>query len=387
MSTTTSKKSIDFILFYIMIILLVIGFIMLLSTSSVVGMSNFNDPYYFIKKHIIYLIIGTFTFTAGLHIPHANYKKMVVPGLIFANLLIVLTLIPGIGIKLGGARRWLDIGPLQMQPVEFVKFFLVVFVATSLHNKKQSVQSFTKGVLPILAIVGVTVLLLAKQPDLGNASLSFIVTFLLLFVGGAALKHLGILVGLGVSGAITSVLLHPYQLGRVKTFLFPWRDPTGRSYHIVQSFIAIGSGGFFGLGLGQSKLKYSYLPLHYSDFIFSIVCEEGGFMLAFILITLYGILFYRGVSIAYYSKNLFSYYLGIGLTLHLVLQAVINMGVAIGLFPVKGVPLTFISFGGTSLITSMFYVGILLNISKTPPPEEFQESTLITHTENLKVSL
>jgi cell division protein FtsW len=363
----SSKKSFDRFTLYIMVILLIIGAIMLLSSSSVVGFANFKDPYYYIKKHSLYLVMGIITFIIGFKVPHTSYQKYSLHGLLFSVFLLMLTLVPGVGVQLGGAKRWLNLVVFQMQPVEIAKFFAVVFVATSLHNKQQGIRSLTKGFIPILGMICVPAVFLLKQPDLGNTILIMEVTLILLFLGGARLKHLGGLIGGGLAAIALSVATHPYQLGRIKTFLFPWRDPLGKSYHIIQSFIAIGSGGIFGQGLGQSKLKYFYLPLQYSDFIFSIICEEGGLILASAVIILNGLLFYRGVSIAFYSRNPFSYFLGVGLTLLLVLQAVINMGVAIGLFPVKGVPLTFISFGGTSLIMSMFYVGVLLNISKMSP--------------------
>ncbi len=350
-------------MFYIMLILIMIGIIMLLSTSSVVGFSNFNDSYYYIKRHAFYLLLGVFTFMLGFKIPHQKYQKWALPGLGIAVVLLVMTLIPHVGVQLGGARRWLNLGFIQIQPVEVAKFFIIVFVATSLTNKQTHIRSFSKGLIPILGVVGVPVALLLLQPDLGNVILTLSTTMILLFLGGVRLRHVASLFGGGLFVIAASIATHPYQLGRVKTFLFPWRDPLGKSYHIVQSFIAIGSGGMFGHGIGQSRLKYSYLPLHYSDFIFSIVCEEGGLILAGIVILLYGLLFYRGVTIAVYARNIFSFYLGIGVTLLLVLQAVINMGVAIGVFPVKGVPLTFISYGGTSLVMCMFYIGLLLNIS------------------------
>jgi len=362
-----SKKApfvVDKVIFSIMVILIIIGILMLLSTSSVVGFSNFNDPYYFIRKHTIYLLLGCFAFIFGFKFPHSQYKKFSLLGLGFGVLMLLLTLIPGIGVQIFGARRWLNLGFIQIQPVEIVKFFIITFVATSISNKKKLIATFSKGLVPILGVVAIPLSLLLLQPDLGNVILSLSITFTLLFLGGIRIKHLATLALLGITVISLSIATHPYQLGRVKTFLFPWRDPLGKSYHVTQSFIAIGSGGITGLGLGQSKLKYSYLPLQYSDFIFSIICEEGGLILATIVIGLYGILFYRGITIAYYSKDEFSYYLGIGVTLLLVYQAVINMGVAIGLFPAKGVPLTFISFGGTALIMSMFYVGVLLNISK-----------------------
>lgn len=364
MQKLNPKAKFDRFTFYIMVILIIIGFIMLISSSSAEAFATFHDEYHYVKKHAIYLFLGIFTFIAGFKIPHHTYKKMSLPGLGLASFLLLLTFIPGIGVQLGGAKRWLNLGVIQMQPVEVAKFFIIVFVATSISNKKQLISSFTKGILPILVVIAVPLALLIKQPDLGNVILILCTTFTLLFLGGIQIRLLLGMFASGLGLVITSVLLHPYQMGRIKTFLFPWRDPLGKSYHIVQSFIAIGSGGIFGQGLGQSKLKYFYLPLQYSDFIFSILCEEGGLILATIVFILYGILFYRGVSIAFYSKQLFSFFLGVGVTLLLVYQAIINMGVAIGLFPAKGVPLTFISYGGTALIMSMFYVGVLLNISK-----------------------
>ncbi len=378
-----AKGKPDKFIFSLMLILISIGVVMLLSTSSVVGFSNFHDSYYFIKKHAVFLVAGTFAFTVGLKFPHTVYRRFSLHGLGFGVFLLLLTMIPGIGVQLGGARRWLNLGILQIQPVEMVKFFIVVFVSTSLANKQKTIKSFKKGLFPILAMVIVPLALLIRQPDLGNVILSLGITFSLLFLGGARIQHMMALFGAGLSAVVLSVATHPYQLGRVKTFLFPWRDPLGKSYHVIQSFIAIGSGGVFGRGLGGSKLKYSYLPLHYSDFIFSIVCEEGGLILATIVLVLYGLVFYRGLSIAFYARSAFSFYLGVGVTLLLVFQALINMGVAIGVFPAKGVPLTFISFGGTALIMSMFYIGVLMNISKMSP---VGGATLEESAENLKIT-
>ena len=364
------KSSFDRSALYLMIILILIGIIMLMSTSSVVGYSNYKDPYYYMKRHGVFLWMGCMAFWVGYKVPHTFYKKTIFWGMALSVILLALTLIPGIGVELGGARRWLNLGVLNMQPVEVAKFFVIVFVATSICHKKSSIRSLSKGLFPLLGVVALPLMFLIKQPDLGNTMIISSVTLTLLFLGNASMLHLCAMVGSALLVAIGSVLTHPYQLGRVYTFLFPWRDPLGKSYHIIQSFIAIGSGGFLGTGLGQSKLKYSYLPLHYSDFIFSIVCEEGGFLLAFCVIALFGALFYRGIIISFYSNNTYSFYLGIGITLLMTFQSVINMGVATGLFPVKGVPLTFISFGGTSLIMSMFYIGVLTNISKLSAKKE-----------------
>ncbi len=358
------RQKIDYSCFYVMIILITIGIIMILSTSSNVGFTNFSDSYFFIKKHTFFLLLGIIFFIAGVAIPHEHYKKIALPGIIFSIVLLTLTLIPGIGIKAGGARRWLNLGLVRIQPVEIAKFFIILFLSTSIVNKGKSISNFKNGLLPILVLLFIPLLLILQQPDFGNSVLIMSVSWILLFTGKANIYHMFSLSSAALISITISIMLNPYQLDRIIGFLSPWEDPLGKNYHIIQSFIAVGSGGIFGLGLGQSKLKFFYLPLQYSDFIFSIICEEGGFILALFVISLYGYLLYKGTKIACQSESEFSFYLGFGLTLLLVLQAVVNIGVVIGFFPITGIPLPFISFGGTSLITSIYYIGVLLNISK-----------------------
>jgi cell division protein FtsW len=358
------NESVDTVFFYIMLALIFIGSIMLLSTSAVVGFANYSDGYFFIKKHCLFIFLGAVCFLAGLSLPHQIYKKYVMPGLIVSTLLLIGTFLPVIGVNAGGASRWLNLGLLHFQPIEVAKFFIIVFISTSIVNKGEDIKDFTKGVLPILLIVCLPVLILILQPDLGNALLILGITIVMLFISDMRLDHILLLMLGGILFIITTVLTHSYQLQRITSFLSPWDDPMGKNYHIIQSFIAIGSGGIFGLGLGQSKLKFFYLPLHYSDFIFSIICEEGGFILALIVLGLFIALFYKGVHIAIKSGNAFSFYLAFGLTLLLVMQALINICVVIGIFPITGIPLTFISFGGSSFVTSMFAVGVIMNVSK-----------------------
>ncbi|MFC1753491.1 putative lipid II flippase FtsW [Thermoproteota archaeon] len=360
---TNIQQKAPFVLFFSMLALVVIGLIMMFSTSFIVGFANYNDSYFFIKRHIVFLAIGAIGFLSALKIPLRVYKRMIIPGLIFSLLLLGSTFIPGIGVMVGGAHRWVNAGLFNLQPVEIVKFFIIVFIALVLENKRESITSFKQGILPILFVLGIPLLILAKQPDLGNIVLISSVTMALFWISRIRLVHIASLIMMGFAGIGITILTHAYQLERIKTFLSPWQDPTGKSYHIIQSFIAIGSGGLYGLGLGQGKLKYFYLPLHYSDFIFSILCEEGGFILGSLVIVLFTMLLFSGIRIAKNAKTEFGYYLGMGLILLLVVQAFINMGVVIGVFPVTGIPLTFISFGGTSLITSMVYVGILLRIA------------------------
>ncbi len=355
---------IDKPLLIITLALLTFGLIMIFSTSSVVGLENYNDSFYFIKKYFIYLFLGAFFFWLGLKIPYESYKKIAFQGLIFSIFLLFLTLIPGFSIKALGAKRWLAIGFFQIQPVEITKFFIAVFLAVSLENKKYAIESFKKGLLPILVLIIIPLGIVAKQPDLGNIILISSITFILFFLANARMKHLVIMAMLGFVCFLFSIFTNHYQMLRVKAFLFPWADPLGKNYHVIQSMIAIGSGGLIGNGIGQSKLKYYYLPMQYTDFIFAIICEEGGFIFAVITVLLFGALLFRGSKLAFQAKNDYAKYLMIALVLFLVLQGLINIGVVIGVLPVTGIPLTFISFGGTSLITSLFYMGVVLNISK-----------------------
>lgn len=360
--TRRGVKFLDPVLLISMLALLVIGMAMIMSTSTVVGYSNFQDSYYFVKRHAIYMALGFVAFFVGWRISHQLFKKFVIWGYFGSTVLLALTLVPGIGVRAWGASRWLNLGFVQIQPTEISKFFVVVAASAYLENKKNHMGSFKKGILPLLAILGPPVLILAKQPDLGNVICLSSIVMVLLFLSDTKLKHMLTLVGLGITGVIASILKNPYQMERIHAFLDPWDDPLGKSYHIVQSLIAIGSGGFWGHGLGQSKLKFFYLPLQYSDFVYSVLCEEGGFILGALVICLFAIILYKGVKISKTSHSIYSRNLVVGLSLVLVLEAIININVVIGMFPVTGIPLTFISFGGTSLIVSMFSVGVMQNI-------------------------
>jgi len=344
--------------------LLLIGIIMVASTTSVVGASTFGDGFYHLKRHLIFMVLGIGLFMVGNITDHQVYKKWVMPGFFGSLAVLSLTLIPGVGTKLGGAQRWINLGFFQFQPVELMKFFITVFLASALTHKASKIDRFSKGVAPILMMVCLPILVLSQQPDLGNIILIVMVTFSLLFVANIPVKHLLTFAATALTGIVTSIALYPYQLERIKIFLDPWADPLGRSYHIIQSYTAIGSGGILGHGFGQSKLKFFYLPLHYSDFIFSIICEEGGLIFASIVVLLFLNLLFQGFRISREATAPFSSYLAVGLTLFLCIQACLNIGVVIGLFPITGIPLTFISYGGTSLVVSLFSCGVLMNIAK-----------------------
>ena len=353
----------DWSLLVPVLLLLVIGTVMLISTSSIIGLSDYNDPYFFIKRHLIFLGLGGVACFLGIIIPHQLYKRFI--GLLFlvTCLLLILTLTP-LGVTVGGAQRWLDIGFFRFQPAELFKFVAIVFVSMSLDRAQAYLNQFSKGCLPIVLMLLIPLGFIILQPDLGSTAIILMVLGSLFILSRVPFQHIVILAGIAGAGVCGIILTHSYQMQRIMTFLNPWDDPLGKNYHIIQSLIAIGSGGLFGLGLGESKLKNFYLPLQYSDFIFSIICEEGGFILPTVILILFGMIMVRSLKVARQASTIFGFYLAIGLMLILVLQALLNIGVTIGMLPVTGIPLTFISFGGTSLIMSMFCIGVLINISR-----------------------
>jgi cell division protein FtsW len=352
----------DWVIIVPILALLSIGLVMIFSTSPVVGLANYSDPFYFIKRLFAFLLVGVGSFFIGLIVPHELYRKLALQSFVVSVVLLLLTLSP-LGVTIGGAQRWLNLGVIQFQPTEIAKFSSIILFALFLDRPAKILSNFKKGILPMLLLMGLLAGLLILQPDLGNIGLLTLVMMSLLFLSHVPLRHLGVLCGVTLVGLIVSVLTHPYQMRRVTGFLDPWEDPLGKSYHMVQSLIAIGSGGFLGAGLGESKLKYFYLPLHYSDFIFSIICEEGGFILAAVVIGLFYMFVFRVYTTLRKSQSLFSFYLGMGAAFLISFQAFINIAVVIGLFPVTGIVLTFISFGGTSLIVSLFLVGVIMNIA------------------------
>jgi len=359
------KKEPDYFLLSTVLLLLAIGILMILSSSASVGLRIFNDSYYFIKKHFIYLVLGLGAFAFGFSYPYSNYKKITIKGLIISLLLLLCTYIPGLKINAGGASRWINLGLFSFQPAELVKFFLIVFIANAASNKKERIKDFILGIFPILLMVGLVSLFILKQPDLGTTIVIFFTTFAMLFAAGANILHLILLALVSFRSISWLIMRTPYQRQRFLAFLNPWQDSLGKGFHIVQSLLAVGSGGFWGVGLGQSRQKFAYLPQQFTDFIFAIICEEGGFIAGTFVIVLYLTFTIRGYRIANNTSDRFGQLLAIGLTFMISCQAMINILVVLGLSPTTGITLPFISFGGTSLIMSLFFVGVLTNISKT----------------------
>jgi cell division protein FtsW len=303
-------------------------------------------------------------------IPYTFFRRpgVIIPLLFLAISLLVLTLIPGIGMKINYARRWLPIGSFRtFQPSEVAKLILVLYFSYYMVKKQKKITSFTFTVIPCLIILGTFFGLIVMQPDFGTAVNLLALIIPMLFIAGVRMPHLAgvFLVILPIISVIAWT--RPYQKVRLLRFLDPWQDPRGSGYQLIQSLTAIGKGGLTGVGLGRGQQKLFYLPEPYSDFIFSTVGEELGFLGAAIIILLFGILIWRGIMIAFNAPELFGTFTAFGLTLLIGIQAIINLGVVTGVLPTKGLPLPFISHGGTSLIVCMTGSGILLNISKYCP--------------------
>lgn len=359
----------DKVLLAIVLILVGFGIVMVYSTSGIHGEAE-GSEHYFLLRHLFSILVGVTGMTIVSLIPYNFYRRpgVILPLLFFAAALLVLTLIPGIGAKINNARRWLPIGTFRtFQPSEVAKLILALYFSYYMVKKQEKITSFSFTVIPSLMILGAFFSLIALQPDLGTAINIVAIVIPLMFIAGVRIPHL-----LGVSAVILPIISliawsNPYQKTRLLLFLNPWQDPKGSGYQLIQSLIAIGKGGLTGAGLGQGQQKLFYLPEPYSDFIFSTVGEELGFLGAIVILVLFVALVWRGIVIALNAPDLFGTFVAFGLSFMIGIQAVINLGVVTGIFPTKGLPLPFISHGGTSLIVCMTGIGIILNISKYCP--------------------
>jgi cell division protein FtsW len=361
----------DHLLMISALLLLGLGLVMVFSASGVLATDKYHDPTYFLKKQIIYAVIGVTLMLVVRRIPYQMYNRLVYIILIVSLILLVLVLIPGIGVRIRSASRWIKFGPLVIQPSEFAKLAIIIFLAYSMARKQEKIRYFSIGFLPHIVVAGIFILLIEKEPDFGTAMALAGITFLMLFVGGTRLTHI-LLVVLSASPLVVYVILkNKMRLERVVTFLDPWKFAQESGYQLVHSLYAIGSGGFWGLGIGKSREKLFYLPDSHTDFIFAILAEELGFLGVITVLSLFAVLIIRGLIISLRARDTFGAYLAMGLTALIGLQAAINLAVVSGLMPTKGLSLPFLSYGGSSLLVNMIAVGILLNISSnTQQPKE-----------------
>ena len=356
--------AVDGWIFFAVAALLAVGITMVLSTSYIYAQERFGDGTYFFRKQLIAAGVGLLLLVIAAATPVAVYRKIAYPLMGLVLLLLVLLLVPGIGVARGGARRWLVLGGFAFQPAELAKLSLLLYLAHSLAKKADRMTSFSVGVLPHLLVGGLFLGLIVVQPDLGTAVTLGLLLLLLLFVAGAKLTHLG-LVGLSaVPVVVVAVMGAEYRLRRLMTFMDPWRDASNSGFQIIQSYIAFGSGQLLGRGLGESRQKMFYLPEAHTDFIFSVIGEEMGLIGALAVLALFAIIIVRGLRLAGKIEEPFSQYLAFGITTLLGLQALIHMGVVMGLMPTKGLVLPFISYGGSAMVMNMIEAGVLLSVSR-----------------------
>ena len=352
----------DRVLIVTTLLLLASGVVMIYSTSFIVAMQRFGDQYFFVKKHLAFASIGLIFFVAATRINHDIYRRLAYPILACAVVLLCLLFVPGIGHKVGGATRWLKLGPLSFQPSEGAKLAVIVFLAYSLSSKGDRIKSFSVGYLPNILIPGVVIALVMAEPDFGTAVTLAVIVLVMNFLAGVRPSHLLATLVAVIPALYLVVMSFPYMTRRIRIFLDPWKDPDGAGFQTIQSYIAFGSGGVWGTGLGEGKQKLFYLPEAHTDFIFSVIGEELGLVGVTAVIALYMVILGCGVKVALGARTLFGTYLALGLTFMISLQAAINMAVVMGILPPKGLPLPFISYGGTSLVVSMVAVGIILNV-------------------------
>lgn len=356
----------DYTLVTIIFVLVVFGLIMLWSASVVSGYQNFGDSYYYLKHQFFYgFVLGLAAFLVATKLHFSFWKKYALPLVAITVLFLILVLIPGIGSELLGAKRWIVLGGLFFQPSELAKLTFLIYLSAWLEKKAdKGLKDIYYGLLPFLFLLGVIGVLILAQPDLGTLTVIAVVAVAVYFVAGAPWSHLG-LIGVGGAGLFALLVkIAPYRAARLTTFLNPELDPQGIGYHINQALLALGSGGIFGLGLGHSRQKFNFLPEPYGDSIFAVIGEELGFILALGLIVLFIIVMWRGIKIAKGAPDTFSRLLATGIIVWISFQAFVNIGSMLSLMPMTGIPLPLISYGSTSLIVTLFSLGVLVNISK-----------------------
>jgi len=358
-------KTGDLILLAAAALLLSFGLVMGTSASAAIALEQFQDPYYYLKRQLVFAVVGTLFLVAALRTDPQQWRKWVYPLLVLTFLALVVVLIPWIGREVGGARRWLRLGPVSLQPAELAKFTAILYTAHSLDKRGERIEDFTFGYMPNLVVLSLFFVLLLLEPDLGTALVLAIVVLSLLLVGGARLSHLVATGLMSLPFLYVAIEGTAYRRRRILAFLDPWGDPQDSGFQLIQSFLAFGKGGFWGLGLGEGRQKLFYLPEPHTDFIFSVVGEELGFIGATAVVVLFAVLVWRGFRIAQRCREPFRRYLAFGVTLGIAVQALINMGVVMGMLPTKGLALPFVSMGGSSLVMNLMMVGILLNLSRT----------------------
>lgn len=357
--------NVDRILLITVFVLLGIGLIMIASAGVLYGRTRFDDAYYFLKQQCLGLGIGIILLFIFSHIDYRIWKRFVAPIFLLALVLLILVFVPGIGTSVYGASRWIEFGQISFQPSEVMKLAMILYLSAWLSGKgKKRTADLFEGFVPFLAILFLVGFLIIKQPDTGTFGLIFLTSLSIFFSSGASVRHIFSLIFAGFFALFVLIKMAPYRMQRFLVFMNPDHDPQGFGYQITQALLAIGSGGFFGLGLGQSRQKFNYLPEPVTDSIFAVIGEEIGFFGVSIIVFLFLLFAWRGLRIASSAPDVFGKLVSVGIVSWIVFQAFINMSAISGLIPLTGIPLPFISYGGTSLAVILASVGILLNVSK-----------------------
>ena len=354
----------DWWLFTLTVIILAIGLIMVLSASGIVAEQVNGDKYYFFKRQLIFACGGGLVLWGAALMPRSWLYKLQYPAIFLSLFLLLLTLSP-LTPSINGAKRWIPLGPVNLQPMEFVKISLALYLAYFMSSKQALVKTFSRGVIPPFAVTGLFCGLLLLQPDFGSAVVVASILFFMCLAGGTRFIYLFFAMILACAGAMALAILEPYRLRRLLAFLDPFADPTDTGYHLVQSLLAIGSGGFFGVGVGASRQKMFYLPEAHNDFIMAVLAEEMGFVGVSVVMLLFLFFFWRCYLIIRGQEELRARYTAFALSCIIALGVILNLAVVMGVAPPKGVPMPFLSYGGSNLVAMMICVGLLLNFSRT----------------------
>lgn len=345
-------------------VLNVIGVVMVLSASSVLSLTSYGSAWYFFQRQLIWTLLGVAGFAIALRIDYRAWRRAVRPLLFISGGLLVLVLLPQVGSTAGGAQRWLGIGSWRFQPTEIAKLALVLYAADLLTRRRHELDDWRRVLRPVLCVLGGFGALVCLQPDLDSVVLFGVLIAAILVVGGIRVRHLVTVGGTGVALVAVLAVIEPYRRARVLTFLNPTADASNTGYQILQSFIALGSGGADGVGLGAGRAKWLFLPNAHTDFVFAVIGEELGLIGTLIVLALFGAFAALGIRAASRAPDRFGTLVATGITVWVAAQAAVNMGGVVGLLPVSGIPLPFVSFGGSALVVTMVAAGTLANIAR-----------------------
>lgn len=345
-------------------VILIFGLIMLSSASAVTAYAKFGSSYYYFKHQLFALVVGVFAFWFFSRIDYHRWKKFALGFLVFSVVLLLLVFIPGLSAHYGKARSWINVFGFSLQPSELVKISFLLYLAAWLESRGKNIEDFHQGSAPFVLVLGVIAFLMLLQPDIGTLSIIAATSLIVYFAGGGKASHIFIIILVGAIAFVLMLYMKPYQMNRFKCMIDHSFSSGDICYQVNQSLIAVGSGGFWGRGLGESRQKFLYLPEVSGDSIFAIIAEEVGFVFSGILIFLFSFFFYRGMSIAKQAPDGFGRILAIGIVSWIYIQAMLNIGGMVSIIPMTGVPLPFVSYGGTAILTALASVGILVNISK-----------------------